>query len=56
MTKRCGYQVGLSGWARIDSAELAAGASSGRPRVKIVDSAELLAVAGESATLMVTDM
>jgi ferredoxin/flavodoxin---NADP+ reductase len=56
LATRCGYHVGLSGWTRIDAAERAAGAASGRPRVKIVDSVELVSVANESATLIVTDV
>ncbi len=55
LAERCGYQAGLAGWSRIDAAERAAGASSGRPRVKIVDSAQLLALAEESAALAVSD-
>ncbi|EHB58855.1 Ferredoxin--NADP(+) reductase [Mycolicibacterium rhodesiae JS60] len=51
---RCGYQAGLAGWNRIDAAERAAGAATGRPRVKIVDPAELLALAEESAILAVS--
>jgi ferredoxin--NADP+ reductase len=47
LATRCGHQVGLLGWTRIDAAERAAGASSGRPRVKIVYSAEMHAVADE---------
>jgi ferredoxin/flavodoxin---NADP+ reductase len=53
--ERCGYQLGLAGWTRIDAAERAAGALSGRPGVKIADPAELLALAEGSATLTVSD-
>ncbi|HEX9831675.1 MAG TPA: ferredoxin, partial [Mycobacterium sp.] len=54
LAERCGYQAGLVGWNRIDAEERAAGASSGRPRVKIVDSAKLLALAEDSAILAVS--
>lgn len=37
--------VDAAGWHRIDKAEIAAGAAAGRPRVKLVDRARLLAVA-----------
>jgi len=41
-----GGWVGRSGWARIDAAELAAGASAGKVREKMTDVAEMLRVAG----------
>jgi len=40
------HVVDLDGWRAVDAAELAAGAAAGRPRVKIVEVAEMLAAAG----------
>jgi ferredoxin/flavodoxin---NADP+ reductase len=54
LAERCGHQIGLSGWTRIDAKERSAGASSGRPRVKIVDSAELFSVANETPASQAT--
>jgi ferredoxin--NADP+ reductase len=54
LAQRCGHQIGLTGWSRIDAKERSAGAASGRPRVKIVDPAELLSVAKETAASRAT--
>jgi ferredoxin--NADP+ reductase len=53
LAERCGYQLGLAGWARIDAAERAAGVTLGRPRVKFVDRTQLMTVA--AATSAATD-
>jgi ferredoxin--NADP+ reductase len=37
--------VDATGWHRIDKAEVAAGAASGRPRIKLIERDRLLAVA-----------
>jgi len=42
--------VGVEGWRAIDAAERQAGTDAGRPRVKIVDLAELVRVAGGITT------
>ena len=50
LAQRCPGAIGLPGWRALDAEELRRGETRGRSRTKVVDVAEMLAIAGASET------